>query len=323
MSRVRLIVVPWVWSANGESAMPRSRRPRRLRWITADRDGRRDHAHEHEVVEARVRLRERRAGRSDRPEAAEHEVRPVEEQLQDEAEAQSREREEHPRHPHRGDRSHESDDAGDDARRQQGHRHGQAMVRREVAERGRPDRGEPELAQRQLARRLHEEAERQEQDHVDQRGRIEVDVVPAQRRNDAQHRDQRDEARDAAGARNRPRLARRTTDRRPAFREPAAGRHDQDDEEHDEGQHDGKRLQPVRVHVARQQRLAHADRDAADVRERDAGEPTDRGGTERGEHELADGARVGAEARRQREQHAGERGERAADDPCDPSHCTR
>ena len=103
-----LDVAPWVSSARGESANASSRRPRRPLVTAVIED---DHEHrdeEQQVVEALVRRevpstdRDLGAGRREAQGGEpEHPVACVEDLLEQDAEAERRQREVHPRHPHR------------------------------------------------------------------------------------------------------------------------------------------------------------------------------------------------------------------------------
>ena len=66
---------------------------------------------------------------------------------------------------------------------------GHPVLAGEVPERGRTHRGEREVTQRDLPGALHEQSERQEQDHVDERLRPHRDVAALQHRHEREQRD--------------------------------------------------------------------------------------------------------------------------------------
>ncbi len=191
-----------------------------------------------------------------------------------------------------------------------------------MAERRRAHRRERVLAQRHLTRLAREQAERQEQDHRQQPDGPIGEVVADDVGHECEQRDDDDPEPDAHHRGRAVGVPGRWRRWCAPLHEQAFGRDEQRDEEHDERQAGGETAQPRdRAHVLGRHRCGDADRDAADVGERQVGEVADRGGAERLDDEEDEQERV--ETRRRRDEHTRERGEHRADDPGRPPHCDR
>ena len=247
----------------------------------------------------------------------EHEAAGVEDLLHQNAEPQRGQSQEHPRDPHGRDGNQGANRHGDQRGQHQRQQPGQAISGREVPEGRRTHRRERQLAQGDLPGTLDQQAQRQQQDHVDQGARPHGQMAGLPFRH---HRQQTDgdgphhQAHRNGGVIGTVYLR---LSNQPPLHQPAAGDHDQHQEQDQERQ--ARRQPPDPADGGRvlvDQGTGDPDQQSPRERERQIREIPDGRRAEGREDQRGESHRIEKLGRRQHQ--PGDHGEHGADDPRPP-----